>query len=72
VSDRLQPPRRPNAKEERAGSLSSGRLGAVEVDDRLAENRVLEICDSILRKLAELQSGEPNLARRKTRGDYPG
>ncbi|MGA8905942.1 MAG: hypothetical protein WB661_13150 [Candidatus Bathyarchaeia archaeon] len=58
MSDRVQPRRRPTLGEERFSRPRHARFGAEGFEDRRAEERVAEICDGILRRLAELQSGE--------------
>jgi len=58
LSDSVQPRRRPTIEGERFRRPSHARFGAEGFEDRRAEKRVAEICDGILRRLTELQSGE--------------
>jgi hypothetical protein len=53
LSDRVQPRGRSSVEGERSPRPSDSRF-----EDRRAEERVAEICDGILRRLTELQSGE--------------
>jgi len=57
LSDRVQRRGKPAIPEEVFRRSHPTRFGG-EREDRRAEKRVAEICDGILRRLSELQSGE--------------
>ena len=56
MSDSGQPRR--TIERERFQRPGDTRFGASRFEDRLAEKRVAEICDGMLRRLTELQTGE--------------
>ncbi len=67
MSGSVQPRRKSTIEEERFRRPSHARFGASRFEDRRAEKRVAEICDGILRRLTELQSGETGTGLPRTK-----